>query len=54
MTKEEIAKEFDKFFEFPDDSDRRSVLSVSCRLFAEHIAKLAVAKHSDANCHRGE
>lgn len=35
-----IEDEFDKFFEF-DTDDKSIVLSVSCRLFAEHIAQLA-------------
>ena len=39
MTREEMQAEFDKFFEFPGD-DRSQVTSVSCRLFAEHIARL--------------
>jgi hypothetical protein len=37
-----IQSEFDKFFEFPEGSDRRMVTSVSCRLFAEHIYERAV------------
>ena len=35
-----IEDEFDKFFEF-DTNDKSIVLSVSCRLFAEHISRLA-------------
>lgn len=42
MTRDEIAKEFDRFFEF-DTEDRSTVTSVSARLFAECIAALAVA-----------
>lgn len=36
-----IESEFDKFFEF-DTEDKIVVLSVSCRLFAEHIAQCVV------------
>lgn len=44
MTRDKIAKEFDRFFEF-DTDDRSTVTSVSARLFAERIAVLvAVAE----------
>lgn len=46
MTRDEIAKEFDLFFEF-DTEDRSIVTSVSARLFAERIAALAVASERD-------
>lgn len=36
----DIEKEFDKFFEF-DTDDKSTVTSVSCKLFAEHIAEMA-------------
>ncbi len=42
MTRDEIAKEFDRFFEF-DTEDRSIVTSVSAKLFAERIADLTVA-----------
>ena len=42
MTRDEIAKEFDLFFEF-DTEDRSTVTSVSARLFSERIADLTVA-----------
>lgn len=42
MTRDEIAKEFDRFFEF-DKEDRSTVTSVSARLFAERIAALVAA-----------
>ena len=35
-----IESEFDKFFEFPG-TDKSQVTSVSCKLFAEHIAALS-------------
>lgn len=38
MTREEIELRFNSFFYFPTD-DRRHVTSVSCMLFAEHIAE---------------
>lgn len=47
MTRDEIQKEFDKFFEFPGD-DRSQVTSVSCRLFAELIARLETATEREA------
>ena len=39
--KETIKKEFDKFIEFPDGSDKSIVTATSCKMFAEHIAKIA-------------
>lgn len=45
LSDEEIEREFDSFFEFPSD-DRSHVSSVSCRLFARHIAVLARASSS--------
>jgi len=42
MTRDEIAKEFDLFFEF-DTEDRSTVTSVSAKLFAERMAALAVS-----------
>lgn len=47
--KEMIKKEFDDFFEFPS-SDKGFVTSVSCRLFAEHILK--IANYKDAERYR--
>lgn len=41
MTRDDIAKEFDRFFEF-DTDDRSTVTSTSARLFAEHIARKAI------------
>lgn len=49
MTRDEIAKEFDLFFEF-DTEDRSTVTSVSARLLAERIADLAVATERDRIC----
>lgn len=46
MTRDEIAKEFDRFFEF-DTEDRSTVTSVSARLFAERIAALSVAEERE-------
>ena len=45
--KKTIEKEFDKFIEFPDGSDKSVVTVTSCKLFAEHIAKIAYAKGSN-------
>ena len=42
MTRDEIAKRFETFFEW-DTDDRSIVTSTSAKLFAEHIAGLAVA-----------
>lgn len=42
MTRDEIAKEFDRFFEFYTE-DRSTVTSVSAKLFAERIAALVAA-----------
>lgn len=47
MTRDEIQKEFDRFFEF-DTDDRSIVTSTSAKLFAEHIAGLAVAAEREA------
>ena len=44
MTRDDIQDEFDHFFEFDDPANKSSVTSVSCRLFADHIARRAVAK----------
>ena len=40
-----IDKEFDKFFEFETD-DKSVVTSVSCKLFAKHIADLCAIKNN--------
>lgn len=42
MTRDEITKRFETFFEW-DTDDRSIVTSTSAKLFAEHIAGLAVA-----------
>ena len=39
MNRDDIQREFDRFFEF-DTDDRRIVTSVSCRLFAEALVKM--------------
>lgn len=39
MNRADIEAEFDRFFEFETD-DRRTVTSVSCRLFAEALVKM--------------
>ena len=44
MSRDHIQDEFDKFFEFDGPANKTSVTSVSCRLFADHIARRAVAK----------
>lgn len=41
MNRDDITKEFDRFFEF-DTDDRNTVTSTSARLFAEHIARKAI------------
>lgn len=41
-----IEREFNQFFEF-DSEDRRTVTSVSCRLFAEHIAQRAAEQERE-------
>jgi hypothetical protein len=46
MTKSEIEKEFNTFFEF-DTEDRSTVTSVSAKLFAEHIAKLCEKREAE-------
>ena len=47
MTRDEIAKRFETFFEW-DTDDRSIVTSTSAKLFAEHIAGLAVAAEREA------
>lgn len=47
MTKSEIEKEFDAFFEF-DTEDRSAVSSVSAKLFAECIARMYEKRGKDA------
>lgn len=47
MTRDEIAKRFETFFEW-DADDRSIVTSTSAKLFAEHIAGLAVAAEREA------
>lgn len=47
MTRDEIAKEFDQFFEF-DTEDRSTVTSTSARLFAEHIAGKVIMAEREA------
>lgn len=49
MTRNDIMAEFDVFFEFSGE-DRGIVTSVSCRLFAEHIANIAAAAEREACC----
>jgi hypothetical protein len=44
MSRDDIQDEFDKFFEFDDPANKTVVTSVSCRLFADHVARRAVAK----------
>lgn len=44
MSRDDIQDEFDRFFEFDDPSNKTVVTSVSCRLFADHVARRAVAK----------
>lgn len=43
----QIEREFNNFFEF-ESNDRRMVTSVSCRLFAEHIAALSAEQEHQA------
>lgn len=40
LTREQIEAEFDAFIEYPTD-DKRYVSTVSTKLFAEHIARIA-------------
>ena len=40
QTEVNVDEEFNKFFEF-DTDDKSTVTSVSCKLFAEHIAEMA-------------
>lgn len=40
ITREQIEAEFDKFIEYPTD-DKRYVSTVSTKMFAEHIARMA-------------
>lgn len=47
MNRDDIAKEFDRFFEF-DTDDRSTVTSTSARLFAEHIARVSIAAEREA------
>jgi len=44
MSRDDIQDEFDRFFEFDDPANKTVVTSVSCRLFADHVARRAVAK----------
>lgn len=44
MSRDDIQDEFDMFFEFDDPANKTFVTSVSCRLFADHVARRAVAK----------
>lgn len=39
--KDTINNEFDSFFHFEEGSDKKTVTSTSCKLFAQHIAKIA-------------
>jgi hypothetical protein len=63
MTRDDIQAEFDRFFEFDDKANKSVVTSVSCRLFADHVARRAVAKvlrraviewEKPRNMHNGE
>ena len=45
MNKDQISAEFDAFFEF-DTDDKRTVTSVSCKLFAQVIVGKALAKQA--------
>lgn len=40
MTYDEIKTIFDSFIEFPEESDKLTVTTTSCILFARHVAEL--------------
>ena len=51
MTYDEIKTIFDSFIEFPEESDKLTVTTTSCTLFARHIAKIAAEREREA-CQR--
>ena len=48
MTYDKIKTIFDSFIEFPEESDKLTVTTTSCTLFARHIAKIAAERERDA------
>ena len=48
MTYDEIKTIFDSFIEFPEESDKLTVTTTSCILFARHIAKIAAEREREA------
>jgi hypothetical protein len=48
MTYDEIKTIFDSFIEFPEESDKLTVTTTSCTLFARHIAKIAAEREREA------
>lgn len=44
MTKDEIRAERDRFIEYPSDSNKMYVTTVSALCFSEHIVNIAIAK----------
>lgn len=48
MTYDEIKTIFDSFIEFPEESDKLTVTTTSCILFARHIAKIAEEREREA------
>lgn len=46
-TRDQIKAEFDRFIEYPEGSDGKYVTTISALLFAEHIARIAMAKDGD-------
>ena len=48
MTYDKIKTIFDSFIEFPEESDKLTVTTTSCILFARHIAKIAAEREREA------
>lgn len=48
MTYDEIKTIFDSFIEFPEESDKLTVTTTSCILFARHIAEIAAEREREA------
>ena len=48
MNRDEIRAEFDRFIEFPEESDGKFVTTVSAQLFAEHVAEMVVRMEHEA------
>lgn len=48
MTYDEIKTIFDGFIEFPEESDKLTVTTTSCILFARHVANIAAEREREA------